>query len=82
MMFAAGANSVLYSSGDFDWMFYFLVVFASIISVAPAVVINNMSKKRQYPTYWGYAPSFVASKLSAKIRPWQRKKKIGGNKIS
>lgn len=48
----AGAHSVIYASGQYGWMFYFLVVFASIISVIPATVVNNMSEKRQYPTYW------------------------------
>lgn len=50
----AGAHSVLYASGKFDFAFYALVVFSTVVSVVPAMVVNNMSAKRQYPTYWGF----------------------------
>ena len=59
----AGAHSVIYASGLYGWKFYFLVVLASIVSVAPATIVNNLSQKRQYPTFWGYAPSHLMIRL-------------------
>jgi len=49
----AGASSVLFASGRYNFGFYGLVVLSTALSVIPATVINNMSSKRQYPTYWG-----------------------------
>eukprot|EP00977_Amphora_coffeiformis_P016035 scaffold4855_cov195-Amphora_coffeaeformis.AAC.20 len=59
----AGAHSVIYASGDYGWKFYFLVVLASMISVVPATLVKNLSEKRQYPTFWGYAPSYMTARL-------------------
>ena len=49
----AGAHSVAYASGKYNFGFYALVVFSTFISIIPATLINNMSRKRQYPIYWG-----------------------------
>jgi len=48
----AGAHAVLFASGRYNFGFYALVVLSSAISVIPATLVNNMSAKRQYPTYW------------------------------
>jgi len=48
----AGAAAVIFASGSYDWIFYVLMILASVLFIFPAVLINNMSKKRQYPTYW------------------------------
>ena len=53
----AGAHAVLYASGKYNFGFYALVVFSTVISVIPATVVNNLSVKRQYPTYWGVTPN-------------------------
>ena len=58
----AGAHAVLYASGQYNFAFYILVVFSTAISVLPATFVNNMSNKRQYPTYWGIIPSWIAKK--------------------
>ena len=50
----AGAHAVLYASGKYNFGFYALVVLSSAISVVPATIVNNMSSKRQYPTYWTF----------------------------
>uniref|UniRef100_A0A6U3CCM3 HPP transmembrane region domain-containing protein n=1 Tax=Entomoneis paludosa TaxID=265537 RepID=A0A6U3CCM3_9STRA len=55
----AGAHSVIYASGTYNWLFYFFVVLGAMISVAPAVLINNMSNRRQYPIYWGYWTEYL-----------------------
>lgn len=54
----AGAHSVLYASGKYNFGFYGLVVLSTAISVIPATLVNNMSSKRQYPTYWGIHETF------------------------
>lgn len=54
----SGAHAVIYASGDYDWTFYGLVVLSTIASIVPSMVVNNLSLKRQYPTYWGFLPSW------------------------
>jgi len=54
----AGAHAVLYASGKYSFVYYSLVVLSTAISVIPATLVNNMSQKRQYPTYWG-VPNWV-----------------------
>jgi CBS-domain-containing membrane protein len=62
----AGAHAVIYASGDFGFTFYFLSVLASALSIVPATLVNNMSTKRQYPTYWGYCDLWLRRKWMAK----------------
>jgi len=52
----AGAHAVLYASGKYNFGFYALVVLSTVISIIPATLVNNMSTKRQYPTYWAFIP--------------------------
>uniref|UniRef100_A0A7S4R3C7 HPP transmembrane region domain-containing protein n=1 Tax=Ditylum brightwellii TaxID=49249 RepID=A0A7S4R3C7_9STRA len=49
----AGAAAVALSSGRYNWIYYFLFLLCNCLSLVPAIAINNMSEKRQYPTYWG-----------------------------
>lgn len=58
----AGACSVLYASGRYNWAFYALVVMTTALSIIPATLVNNLSRKRQYPTYWGLWPGSLQSK--------------------
>ncbi len=51
-----GAHAVLYASGQYNFAFYALVVLSTAISIIPATLVNNLSIKRQYPTYWGLIP--------------------------
>lgn len=53
----AGASSVLLSSRLYGWATYLLLVFAAVVSIFPAVVVNNMSSKRQYPIHWSFFPT-------------------------
>ena len=48
----AGAHAVMYSTGDYGFAFYALVILSCSLSIIPATLVNNMSLKRQYPTYW------------------------------
>lgn len=47
----AGAASILLASGQFGWKHYGLLLAATMLSFIPAVLINNSSTKRQYPTH-------------------------------
>lgn len=47
----AGAASILLASGQFGWRHYGLLLAATMLSLIPAVLINNSSTKRQYPTH-------------------------------
>ena len=47
----AGAASIILASGQHGWKHYGLLLLASLISLLPAVFINNASMKRQYPTH-------------------------------
>ena len=75
----AGAQSVIFSTGDYNWAFYALAVLCSVISIIPATIVNNMSQKRQYPTYWGYLPAYISRRRNQKTLDKQAKHKRGGS---
>mmetsp|Transcript_15933 Transcript_15933/g.44076 ORF Transcript_15933/g.44076 Transcript_15933/m.44076 type:complete len:626 (+) Transcript_15933:247-2124(+) len=58
----AGAHAVLFASGKYNWALYGIVLLSTVISIVPAIFINNLSDKRQYPTYW-----FVVSERQQKF---------------
>ena len=59
----AAANAVTYvSRGRVDWPGYGIVVACTAVAVLPAILINNLSHRRQYPIYWGQVPTFLARK--------------------
>jgi hypothetical protein len=64
----AGAQSIIFAEGGQGWTSYALVVLCCVISLIPATVINNMSQKRQYPTYWGYIPTYLSKICSQERR--------------
>jgi CBS-domain-containing membrane protein len=67
----AGAQCVIFAEGGHGWTSYALVILCSVISLIPATLINNMSQKRQYPTYWGYIPAYLSrtcSRVSRKTK--------------
>ena len=59
----AGAHAIVYASGNYNFAFYALVVLGAVVSTIPATLVNNMSRKRQYPTFWGF-PSFLTNLFS------------------
>jgi hypothetical protein len=59
----AGAFSVIFAQGNHNWGFYGVAVLSSAVSIIPAVMINNLSQRRMYPSYWGYLPSAVVQKV-------------------
>ena len=48
----AGATAIVFSSGELDWIDMCIFVTALCLSILMAVVINNLSDMRQYPTNW------------------------------
>lgn len=65
----AGAHALIYASGDYNFGFYALVLLSTVISIIPATLINNMSSKRQYPSYWSFIklPEF-APRMETKVK--------------
>lgn len=63
----AGAHAIVYSSGKYNFSFYALVVLSTVVSTIPATLVNNMSRKRQYPTFWGF-PSFLTNRASGRSK--------------
>eukprot|EP00929_Paragymnodinium_shiwhaense_P046900 TRINITY_DN23844_c0_g1_i2.p1 TRINITY_DN23844_c0_g1~~TRINITY_DN23844_c0_g1_i2.p1 ORF type:complete len:301 (-),score=46.10 TRINITY_DN23844_c0_g1_i2:381-1283(-) len=56
----AGAAALIYAQGgavkELGWMYLVLPLFVgNIISIVMAVVINNLSRDRHYPSYWALA---------------------------
>ena len=78
----AGAHAVLYASGKYNFGFYALVVLSTIISVIPATVVNNLSIKRQYPTYWGFIPTWLYVKLKRLWSSLSTENKAGSERTS
>jgi CBS-domain-containing membrane protein len=49
----AGAEALLFASGDYGWGNMLFVLVGNIIAIGAATVINNFSEYRQYPIFWG-----------------------------
>jgi hypothetical protein len=67
----ASAHSLIYAEGKHNWKFFGLVMLCSFVSLIPAIAINNLNPKRQYPTFWGYNMKHLAKKMN------QRRKRKG-----
>lgn len=46
-----------------DWKNFGLVLVANIVVIGTDTIFNNLSQQRQYPTYWGYLPSYLYRKM-------------------
>lgn len=55
----ASAHSLIYAEGKHDWEFWGLAMLGCVVSFIPAIFFNNLNPRRQYPSYWGYAPARV-----------------------
>ncbi len=84
----AGAHAVILSSGKFNWAFYGVGLFSTVFTVVPALLINNLSHKRQYPTYWGFvAPKWpqelmkMTKQMASKIKE-KRSETSPGKKLT
>jgi CBS-domain-containing membrane protein len=59
----AGAATVIISSGGYDWIVLPLILLGNVIAIITATLINNMSDKRQYPTFWHFGLSPLVKAL-------------------
>ena len=48
----AGAAAIVFSSANIRWEHFGIFLAGVAISIVTAVLINNLSDKRQYPTSW------------------------------
>jgi hypothetical protein len=62
----AGAQAVLFSQKKYNFVSFIIVLFACFISLIPAILINNLSRKRHYPTFWfnGKILTFINSSIT------------------
>jgi CBS-domain-containing membrane protein len=51
----AGAAALLFSTGKFTWEQVAIMLMANVVAVVCAAFFNNLSDRRQYPTFWGLA---------------------------
>lgn len=80
----AGALAVLVSSGKYSWAMYGFTLLGTTLSILPAILVNNLSDKRQYPTYWGFVlPEWPKSAVqSVKKKLTEAKKKPEAKRLS
>ena len=69
----AGVHSVISSSRECGWEFYF---FVSIVSVVTVTLINNVSEKRRYPTFWENTPSYLMTRITQMLTSNEKIKMI------
>jgi HPP family len=52
----AGASAVFFSTGGglLGWTNMAVLLVGNVLAIAVATVVNNLSDRRQYPTYWGF----------------------------
>jgi CBS-domain-containing membrane protein len=52
----AGAAALLFSNGSRTWQQIGLMIFGNVVAIVCAAIFNNLSERRQYPTFWGLRP--------------------------
>lgn len=80
----AGAAAMIFSSGTYGWVHMGMMLFANLIALSIAL-INNVSDKRQYPTFWGFWPEGLMAALAlddSDDRPNGKKNELGLPMIS
>mmetsp|Transcript_24607 Transcript_24607/g.68610 ORF Transcript_24607/g.68610 Transcript_24607/m.68610 type:complete len:232 (-) Transcript_24607:184-879(-) len=50
----AGATALIFSARRFAWGQIGMTLLASVVAIVCSTFFNNLQKKRQYPTYWGF----------------------------
>eukprot|EP00568_Trieres_chinensis_P013967 CAMPEP_0183322670 /NCGR_PEP_ID=MMETSP0160_2-20130417/72323_1 /TAXON_ID=2839 ORGANISM="Odontella Sinensis, Strain Grunow 1884" /NCGR_SAMPLE_ID=MMETSP0160_2 /ASSEMBLY_ACC=CAM_ASM_000250 /LENGTH=103 /DNA_ID=CAMNT_0025489887 /DNA_START=104 /DNA_END=415 /DNA_ORIENTATION=- len=48
----AAANATILASGKFSWLDLPFLLLGNAVAIVTAIAINNLSDKRQYPTFW------------------------------
>lgn len=52
----AGAAAMIFSNGTRTWQQVGMMLLGNVIAIVCATIVNNLSDKRQYPTFWGFQP--------------------------
>jgi len=52
----AGGAAIVFSSSRMSWINMAYMLAGNVIAIASCTFINNLSDKRQYPTFWGLRP--------------------------
>lgn len=58
----AGASALIFSSGSLGWGNMAFTLVGNAIAIGMATFLNNVSSKRQYPTFWGLQYRVVLEK--------------------
>jgi CBS-domain-containing membrane protein len=58
----AGAAALIFSSGSLGWGNVAFTLVGNAIAIGMATFLNNVSSKRQYPTFWGLQYRVVLEK--------------------
>jgi len=76
----AGATAIVFASGELDWIDLCIFIAALSFSIVLAVVINNLSDLRQYPTNWVLINSTKAYLIKTYYESkWEDKSMLGGD---
>jgi hypothetical protein len=62
----AAANAFVFASGTFGFTNMAAALLSSLLAIFCAIFINNLSDKRQYPSFWGIPPILQCHNLLAK----------------
>jgi len=67
----AAANAFVFASGSWGYTNRVVALFGNVVAIMCAVLINNVSDKRQYPSFWGIPPILQCSpsKVSKNHQP-------------
>jgi CBS-domain-containing membrane protein len=52
----AGAAALLFSNGNRTWQQIGMMILGNVVAIVCAAIFNNLSERRQYPTFWGLRP--------------------------
>lgn len=78
----AGASSLIFAAGGFGWGSLPMMLVANVIAIGAAILINNLSDKRQYPSYWALiiVEATIGGCQSIKTKLEERQSLKGQNK--
>lgn len=55
----AGATALIVSSGEFSWKILQSIILSNLIAIVLSTLINNLSGKRQYPTFLRMGEGYI-----------------------
>jgi len=67
-----GASSIIFVDGTWGWGNMAFMIIANIAAVVMSALINNVSTKRQYPSYWTGGYDKAVAKHTTKMFKGQK----------